>query len=209
MEDPFFIVARPACIRLALAARRADRMDTTGKKLVLTEGFKHVTANTRHDAHGENRIGAVSHLHANNPVFCLDRSHAERHDIERAPAHTAFKNCLHLSAAFFGRYPVIGWPGLFLRSSADKRPAFSARHVIGGGARQIGIGIMLGIERHHRTARDLFGGNPVPFSLRSVAPIYSVGLAKGGNFFNPETHMRRNVQRIFPRISSTLTINMH
>ena len=96
-----------------------------------------------------------------------------------------FDDRIDLGVGLVRMHPVVVWPGVLLRTRADERQMFDARHVVRIGAVQVAAGVFFLVQLNQRSVRRHFADQPLVFRLTSVAPVHTIRLREPCDFVNP------------------------
>jgi len=197
MDDPFLRRARPRYVRLARIERRTERVDAADEEPVLAQHRQRRCADPRHDPHRQRDVGAVCQLDPDDALVRAERTHAERHHVQRASAHHAFEQRSQRRAHLAGIAPVVRRAGIRLFLRTDEGAAFHSRHVARVGSGEKTVGPLGGIEPDQRACGDELRSQRFPLGVRSFAPADRIGPGQCHHLVHPveQRAMRRRPLR--------------
>ena len=163
----------------------ADRMQSLHELAVARDAIERRATHARHQLHVEHDVGAVGDLDSATRERRIDRPHAIRNDVKRAPLHAAGEQGIHFGMRLLRGKPRIVRSGIFPLSGAHVGDVLDACHVRGIRAIQIASRKALGIERQQLFARHQLAGERLIFGLAPVAPVNLLRLCKPCDFLDP------------------------
>ncbi len=171
----------------ALGVELADRVQALHEASVARNPRECRGAHARHELHVGGDVGAVGDLDAAARVGRVDRAHAIRDDVHRAPAHAALEQRVHL-AARLGRAPSSGCSGRRRRVARCRRRSGARRarrpRDSSGAGSSPGSDSAFSFEQvavRHASARISSRYS----ALRAVAPVDLVRPGACGDLENP------------------------
>ena len=171
---------------------------------VAAQHLEHGLAHAGHDLHAHRDVGAVGELDADVGDVRAERTHRERHDVHRPPAHAAakerrraigqagLKERPHLGR----RLPVVGGAGVFLTLGANESAVLDPGDVARAAARQEAARTQHRVERHEGAGGAETRGQAVVFGGAAVAPVDVLGFGQRSHRLDPVdqlgvVHVRR------------------
>ncbi|MNK26621.1 hypothetical protein D3C87_449590 [compost metagenome] len=178
MDDVLGGVARPGHVGFTGGQGLAHRVQAGHEVAVGAQHVVNLLAHARHDAHVDGHVGAVGEFNADVRDVRTQRTHRERHHIQRAAAHRAVEQAAERVAHFGGVGPVVGGAGVFGAVGADEGAVFHPRHVGRIRAREERIRTLGGVQPAHGSRLDHLFAKAVVFFLRPIAPHDAVRLGQ-------------------------------
>ena len=163
--DVLLVVAGPGGVLLVLGQRGADGVDGRDPGAALGDEVHGGRTHAGHDPHVDHHVGGVGQLDAELGDGAAQRTHGEGDHVEGPAAHGAVEllveDLLHLGRVV----PVVGRAGVLLLLGADEGPGLHTGDVAGQGAREEGVGALVGVEAREHAGLHHLGGEAVPLLL--------------------------------------------
>jgi hypothetical protein len=129
------------------------------------DAFERRLAHARHDAHAGRHVGAVCDFDAAARQRRVDRPHAVGHHVQRAPAHGAGEQGVHLAVRLGRRHPLVVRAGIVALGRAHERQVLGARHVGRVGTVQVAARAGFGVQFQQRAVLQHLADQGVVFGL--------------------------------------------
>jgi hypothetical protein len=178
-----------AAVRIEIA----DRVQAPHERALALDAAQGRIAHARHDAHVRDDVRAVCDLDAATGERRVDRAHAVRDDVHRAPAHRALEQRIDLAVSFLRLQPVIVRAGVVARARAHEREVLDAGDVRRVGAVQVTIRVGRRVELAKIAAGEHRCDQARVLGLGPRAPVNRIRLRESRDFFNPA--LQRRIRR--------------
>jgi hypothetical protein len=186
VDDVLLVIARPRNILLAGRERSPDGMHAGHNPLlVLINLCEDRGADTSHDAHVHNSVGAIGQLNANLRHRAADGAHRVGKNIHGAAAHAAAEELLELLPHDERVLPVVGGASRVLGQRADEGAVLNPGNVVRRGAGKEAARPQLLVEFGESACLDQLVAEEVVLGLRAVDPVDAIGLCEIGHLLNP------------------------
>ena len=114
-----------------------------------------------------------------------ERTHAEWHNVHRAPAHTPFRQIAQSGIQFPGIDPVVRRTRVGAAARGHVGPPLDARDIARVGSAQEAVRALLRVERDECAVLDHQLGEALVLRLRTVAPFDAVRIAELSHLLDP------------------------
>ena len=185
VADVFGLAAGPRDVGLSRFQWRAHRMQCLDEEPVIADFRKRRRAHPGHGPHRDHDVLRIGDLHTQLGIIRAEGSHAERHHIHGATAHTSPVQLGHRGAHLLGRHPVVGRTGVGLTSRADERPGLNAGHIRGLRAGQVGTRLVGCTQRGEGAGSHELVAQALVFRHRTVREHDPVRLREFGDLADP------------------------